>query len=293
MGRLKNGTVVPHYMGVRSSADRAPGGYFDEVSLRVGEVTDIVYSNDARNVTGDTEYIVDVWRRQGNGAQERLSFHCMQADGFGSIADFLRFSLRSSTVTQDGQALSNGATVLVACLNGDRSQAYIIGAIPQPNRDSVDPTTGRYLRSRFNGVEMAINDDGSFSLTVPGATDTDGKPDGRDGDNHGSKVTFAANGDITIDDQNGDTVKVSPGSKTIAIEAGSNLTEHAGDVEVNGDSSWKLTAPKVVVVSPNVNIGQEVLPPDLGVVHGEGIDTFTGLPYFALGNASATVKVSR
>lgn len=329
MPQLSDGTVVPHYMGVRNNTARQqPLGFFDEVRLLVGEVTDILYPDNENNTTGDTEYIVNVWRRKGNGAQERIAFHCFQADAFGSVADWFRFSFRAADADEENTPLSNGATVLVACINGDRSQAYIVGAIPQPNREKVDPDSaeGRYLRGRFNGVEVSIQDDGSFEMTVPGAVKTDGTPDDkRDENNHGSKVTFAANGDIVIDDQNGESITVSPGNKTIVIESsdtilataeknitatagedasltvgkntdietGERLSEKSDQHEVDASSSWRVRTGHASISSSDVNLGADKTSPTNGVVFGEGIDTFTGLPYFALGNASKTVKTTK
>lgn len=297
--RLKDGTVVPHYMGVRNTAAaRGAPGFFSEVAILVGEVQKVIACDDPDNSSGQfTEYIVNVWRRHGNGAQERIALRCAQADQFGSVADWFRFSYRASTSTQDQKPLGNGATVLVACVNGDRSNAYIITAIPQPNRGELDPrkADGRYMRSRFNGVEMSINDDGSFELKVSGATDADGNPDNRDENNKGSKLSIAKNGDITIDDQNGSSVKVSPGSKTIEVTAAEKLAEKATDVKVEGSASWKLKAPVVVVDSPDIRLGgdEELMDPTQGLVHGQGIDTFTGAPYFALGNTSTVVKAKK
>lgn len=297
--RLDDGTVIPSYMGSQdTSFDQDAPGFFDEVSILVGEVQRVIACDDPDNSLGQfTEYVVNVWRRQGTGAQERLALRCAQADQFGSVADWFRFSYRASTSTQDKKPLGNGATVLVACVNGDRSNAYIIGGIPQPNRNELDPrkADGRYMRSRFNGVEMSVNDDGSFELKVPGATNADGEPDARDENNKGSKLSIAANGDITIDDQNGSSVKVSPGSKTIEVIAAEKLAEKAADVKVEGSASWKLKAPVVVVDSPDIRLGgdEELMDPTQGLVHGQGVDPFTGMPYFALGNASTVVKAKK
>jgi hypothetical protein len=309
--RLPDGTIVPHYMSVYDTSSKAGApGFFDEVAMLVGEVTEILYPDDPRNSSKKTiEYVVNVWRRQGSGAQERLVYRCYQSDTFGSIADWFRFSFRESSLDPNKQPLANGATVFVVCINGDRSNAYIIGAMPQPNRKQADPNSdeGRFLRSRFNGVEVHIADDGSFELLVPGATTVDGDADPeRDANNHGSKVSFAANGDIIIDDQNGDSVTVSPGAKTISIESGTKLTERSQDVartattgitdtaktvQTTASKSWRLKAPTVVVESPNVSIGGDGLnPTQHGVVLGGGIDTFTGLQYSVLRNASTTVK---
>ncbi len=299
MPRLSDGTVVPHYLGVRNTANtRGAPGFFSEVAILVGEVVKVIYPDDPDNSAGKfAEYTVNVWRRSGNGAQERIVFRCAQADMFGSVADWFRFSYRAAASSPDQQPLSNGATVFVACVNGDRSNAYIIGALPQPNRTVQDPpkAEGRYLRSRFNGVEMRINDDGSYELTVSGATDVDGKPDeNRDENNKGSKLTIATNGDITIDDQAGGSVKVSPGSKSIEVVSTEKLAEKSKTVTVDASFSWKLKAPKVVVISDDVSVGGESLnPADNGAVFGGGIDSFTGVPYSGLGNASKTVKVKK
>lgn len=299
MGRLSDGTILPHYFEVRdtSSAHGTPG-FFSEVAILAGEVVKTIYPDDPDNVSKQfIEYVVSVWRRETNDAVERLAYRCSQADSFGSVADWFRFSFRAATRDPAPKPLANGATVFVACINGDRSNAYIIGGMPQPNRTESDEprASGRYMRSRFNGVEMRINDDGSFELLVPGATDADGKPDqNRDKNNRGSKLTIGANGDITIDDQAGDSVKVSPGSKSIEVTSTEKLAEKTKDATVEASSSWKLKAPKVVVISNDVSIGGEGLnPAQDGVVRGEGIDTFTGLPYAALGNASLTVKAKK
>lgn len=49
----------------------------------------------------------------------------------------------------------------------------------------------------------------------------------------------------------------------------------------------------VVVVAPLVELGDENLGLLDGVVHGSGIDPFTGLTYTVLGNASAVVKAKK
>lgn len=56
----------------------------------------------------------------------------------------------------------------------------------------------------------------------------------------------------------------------------------------------EIEAPKVVVNSANVYLGGPgpALPLD-GLVHGQGIDTYTGMSYAALGNASAKVAAAK
>ena len=54
-----------------------------------------------------------------------------------------------------------------------------------------------------------------------------------------------------------------------------------------------VTAPKVTVVADTVELGGAGLIATDGVVHGTGIDTFTGATYAALQNASAVVRAKK
>lgn len=72
----------------------------------------------------------------------------------------------------------------------------------------------------------------------------------------------------------------------------------AGEVAIYDDLGQKvhLTRTKIVIkpkVGNTVEIGDEGLGALDGVVHGSGIDPFTGLTYTALGNASAVVKAKK
>lgn len=278
--KLSNGCIAPNYINIRSTAlVNKPKDFFNEMYISMGEITAVYPPTDKNNVSKrHTEYEVTVWRRYGQGPQELLTYHCYHTDSLGGIADKVRYSYRSHTGKLKGKDLNNGSLVLIACLNGDRTLAYIIGGIPNVNAPATDnDKTGRYLDFRFNGVEIGIHDDGSFSFSVSGATLTDGTPDpNRDSNNKGSKVTIAADGAITIDDNSGENVVIDPSSKSISVNSGQN---------------WTLTSPNVTVISDNVQIGADSLTlEDNAVVIGKGIDTFTGATYFELHNTSLTVK---
>ena len=69
-----------------------------------------------------------------------------------------------------------------------------------------------------------------------------------------------------------------------------------GTARVIIDSAGDLfarSATKAQVVAPLVELGDAALAPTDGIVHGAGIDPFTGASYFALGNASARVRAAR
>lgn len=76
-----------------------------------------------------------------------------------------------------------------------------------------------------------------------------------------------------------------------------------GEVALYDDQGQRITlyrdrieveAPRVVVNSPDVYLGGPgpALPLD-ELVHGSGIDTFTGVPYALLGNGTAKVKAAK
>jgi len=285
MPRLPDGTIIPSFFGVGDRARSTPGSAMtmSDVSLRVGEIIDSHGPTDPENVSKvEVEYIVQVNYRDGTGNTVQTPYRCVIKDGFGSQGDRVRHSLRQATGQKKDKARGNGAIVLIACINGDKAQAVILDCLRHPNRQQPDPQ-GRFLDFEFNGVGLQIGDDGSMTLTVPGPTDTDGQPDHRDQNNHGSKVTFAKTGDITIDDQAGQSIRISPGQNLIDVRA--------KDSDTTIKQTWKLQADHVVVQSDNIELGDRNLDQnENGVVIGKGIDTLTGMPFWALGDTTSRVK---
>lgn len=106
---------------------------------------------------------------------------------------------------------------------------------------------------------------------------------------------------ITIDAGTGIRIKT---AKDVTLEVEGNVVVTAkgdasvdvdGDVTVNVGGSAKVDAGTEAVVSaPDVQLGASGLSaPVNGLVLGGGIDTFTGLTYAALQNASAVVKAKK
>ena len=91
--------------------------------------------------------------------------------------------------------------------------------------------------------------------------------------------------DVTVEVE-GNVVLTAKGDASIDVD---------GDVSVTAGGSAKVDAGTEAVVSaPDVQLGSSGLsPPVNGLVLGGGIDTFTGLTYAALQNASAVVKAKK
>lgn len=70
----------------------------------------------------------------------------------------------------------------------------------------------------------------------------------------------------------------------------------SGDVpdELDGDT-LVVKAPRVVVIAADgpVEIGEQGLVTADGLVHGSGVDSFTGAQYWQLGNTSSTVRAKK
>jgi len=91
--------------------------------------------------------------------------------------------------------------------------------------------------------------------------------------------------DLTVEVE-GNVVLTAKGDTSVSID---------GDATVKVGGSAKVEAgTEALLVAPDVQLGDSGLsPPVNGLVLGGGIDTFTGLTYAALQNASAVVKAKK
>lgn len=290
-------SVLPNYL--EASYDELAGaeGSLQDTTLRLGEVVAAYAPNDPRNrgVSHNREwvYVVNVTYRDGAGIRSIVPYRCTRMDTLGGIAEHVRCTVRR-TDTEGNANFTKGNQVLVLCPNGDKSSALIIGGVRHSKDESSDPND-TFFDFVFNGVHAAIDKDGALSLVVPGATKLDGAPDdNRDSNNHGSTITFSKGGVISVSDENGQSIVISPEDKTITVKAGDAVTEI--------QNKWLLKVPTVeieadvvTVKAPKINLGGEELsinPLDEAVI-GSGIDTFTGIPFKALGDTSSVVKIKK
>lgn len=104
-----------------------------------------------------------------------------------------------------------------------------------------------------------------------------------------------------LDKETGDTIEISDADGiNIKTKGAINVEATGGDVTIKSSATVSVDATTVDVAattvnveSSNVNLGASGLLPTQGVVNGEAIDTLTGLPFWFLGSASATVKAKK
>ncbi len=179
------------------------GGVFDDFGLRIGEVKEIIQPSDPRSVSKKfREYTVFVQRRANGTYVNQTYENCLLMNQFGSLADFVRYTVRVDPQYQEGDAATFtgpglGARVLILCINGEMHNAVIMGGLPnaKDKSEQKDEKRGHHYEREFNGVNVAIEDDGSVKVLVRGKTDASGKVQKE----IGTSISVDVEGNCTID----------------------------------------------------------------------------------------------
>jgi hypothetical protein len=254
---LGDNTVVPHFLGLKSTGHRGDPGNQTNITLRWGEVVGMVYPTDPRNYNKKyLEYVVKVVVQDGSGPAAQVYYNGVQLENlFGGVADFLKYTLRpadTTTATTPGQ-LGMGSKVLLLCISGDTHQAIILGGVRDgTNDDNVDTAAeGHHLEFEFNGLNLAINSDGELAVTFHGATNADGSlADSADTDAQGSTLVMDKAGGITFTsadqlqsvaiDQANSVVTVNADTKLNLICTGQVSVQSSGLVLGAGTNAFML-----------------------------------------------------
>jgi hypothetical protein len=227
--------VIPHFYGL-GNAPLDDGDGLNNLRLRVGEVQAIYPTDHPMNVSKKfTEYQVFVTHRANGTAVTKMYERCAVADAFGGAADTSTQTYRADTSAsrkRTGPGL--GSKVVILCINGESVNPLIVGGIRDPQGDPDDPEAGHHLRRKFNGVDLAINDDGELELTYTGADNADGTlRDDVDEDAVGTTVRISKNGNFEVADADG--------KNSVLVDHENNRVVVTSDGEVN------VTAPKVTL----------------------------------------------
>lgn len=182
---LPNGTVLPSGLLGQQGTEASISAFnrsYRNTGLKAGIVVKSYAPTDPNNQSGlCTEYdVITIEQFENKGSTSILYRNCISAQGFGSLADFLEYTLRPKTFqTNKGSptfANQDGAVVLIQCLDGVGDKAAIVGNLIHPDRNTNITSNDPKLSGEYNGVNIEIANDGSCSLTFKGATDSTGKP---------------------------------------------------------------------------------------------------------------------
>lgn len=262
---LDDGTVVPSWQGIRNGGAAIGTSFFNNTSLRQGEVKAIVFPADQGSLSRKfIEYTVEVQHRDGNGpGTSTMYYGCLAMSLFGCGGDRFVYTLRPDS-KGDESGIGTGSKVLLACVNGETTKAWILGAV-RADVGGEQSSIGHRLVFEFNGLHAAINKDGEFQIQFKGATDSSGHlKDGVDENNSGSLIQMLKNGDIQVG-HDGEVLTIDHGNKRWVLTGD-------GDFKVALDGAWNaevkeglnfeakksidlITDNTATIVAKNVKIG--------------------------------------
>jgi hypothetical protein len=278
---LDNGTVLPHGLlsvSVESSISAFNKAYKNS-PLRMGIVVASYAYNDPNNYTKlTTEFDVIVLEQNENISCTNIRYrNCISSEGMGSVADFFEKNLRQQTqdsnaggaVNTSGQ---NGAVVILLCLDAYTQKAVIIGGLTHPDRQTKLTTTAPQLYGEYNGVAVAINPDGSTSLTFNGATDNDGN------------LVTPGQGPTTVAIASDGTFSVTHSGATVqAYKNGTLNITATGVMNINAQGNINIMTPdKIIETAKEIDLNGNSEDPGRGVTDSNShlgvIDLITGVP---------------
>lgn len=273
---LESGGVLPSGLMSGNDMMEKMAGFnktYKNYPLRVGVISQIYAYNDFNNFSKlSTEYDVQVFEQNEDRGNTILKYkNCIGVDGLGSIADYFEKNFRPMTMNTNPTGVlnttyQNGSVVILLCLDGVTEKAVIIGGLNHPSRSTKLTTTQPQLYGEYNGVAVAVNPDGSTSLTFNGATD-----------NNGNLVT-PGQGPTTVAIATDGTFSVQHSGVTMQLEKN-------GALNITANGNINITTPdKVVVTAKEIDLnrpdGDE--DPTEGIITSAGtyncVDFITGVP---------------
>jgi len=236
MSKLKDGTIVPHFLGVSSGPGPSTTALsMNDLRLRIGRIV-AVYPPDSNANSNKKFFEYDVEVDVGAGLT-KVYPRAVMMDPLGGIADTFNFTPR---ISQGGQGqVDAGTRVLLMCINGQGGHAVIIGGAKHFGRtEKEDKADGHNMVLEFNGINISINKDGDLTILHKGATDAKGKVTDDSEDTNGTKIVLDKNGDVLVSaGKNGNaSIQLDSKNKHVVVKADATLIGDATDHMMLGDT---------------------------------------------------------
>jgi len=280
MSMLSDMTVVPSYLSTLASGILRDTGIQTNTSLHFGEVKELIYPSDPRNVNRRyIEYAVDVYPKIGSGPRTVQRYYgCLLSNPFGGGADTYRYTLRAAPKTS-ASSYGPGSKVLLLCTDGDQTKAVILAGmrdnfISPDGFQGVDTNQGHNLFWEFNGLQCVIDQQGALTVTFKGPTKSDGSfndSTGVDQNLVGSSLQLQSDGSVLIAsggpedtqqnlqiDNTNNTFTIIADNQFIAHGAGTMTFTIQDDVRIQSEKGMmELDADGVVsVISAGLHVGK-------------------------------------
>ena len=154
--------------------------------LKLGVVVEVLDIDNKKNTNKKfPEYtVISVEQDENNIFSVRHYNNCLNIDGFGGLADFFEYKLRSDTTKKPSPnrldvdfSKQKANVVLLLCQDGVTDKAIILKSLSHKARKTtLTPENGLHLEGEYNGVNWQINKDGEFTLTFKSKTNNKGEP---------------------------------------------------------------------------------------------------------------------
>lgn len=224
------------------------------VSLKVGVVISSFDIEDEENTTKSVkEYNVLVGEQDGNApVTPHIYRNCRQLELFGNKADFFEYTYRKNQKEFEGPTPEEeGSLVLLLCINGNSTDALIIGSIRHPGRKTnLTKESGHHLEGEFNGVNWKVDKDGALTITYKSATDNKGVP--QDEKAGGTFININKEGSVDIndgDDKNYIRMDKPNGNAGVLADNNIGLTTTNKNIGLNAGESINLNAQKDLIAA--------------------------------------------
>lgn len=153
--------------------------------LKLGVVVEVLDIDNKKNTNKKfPEYtVLSVEQDENNIFSVRYYNNCLNIDGFGGLADFFEYKLRSDATKKTTPnrldvdfSKQKANVVLLLCQDGVTDKAIILKSLShRARKTTLTPENGMHLEGEYNGVNWQINKDGEFTLTFKSATTNDGE----------------------------------------------------------------------------------------------------------------------
>jgi hypothetical protein len=271
---LPNGTVLPHGLVSVQGREKNIAAFnrsYKNTGIKAGFVVQSYSADDPSNQNGlCTEYDVQTIEQDENkGTTSILYKHCISSQGFGSIADFLEYTLRPQTYQSKNApdfAGQDAAIVMIQCLDNIGSKAIVIGNFIHPDRPTTITSTDPQLAGEYNGVNIQIANDGSCSLTFNGATDSSGAP--TDPSQGPTTFQIQTDGSFQFNHSTITILAAKSGELTITTSGDANITV-GGDCNINSSGKTSIMAAEVDLNGDQAHVITDISSPVIDSIFGE------------------------
>lgn len=229
---------------------------FNNFSLKTGVIIkchEIDSKNNVNNLGPEYDVVV-LEQDEDRGTTSTTYTNCTSIDAFGGVGDYFQVKYNAADnedyKTNQNPEKTNGAMVLILCMDGVSSKGIIIGAVKHSKRESkLTKDNGKHLEGEFNGLNWKIDKDGSLTIKFQSASDNDGKY--ADETAGGSFATITKEGSFdfnTGEDKN--YIRIDKPKNDIGLQADANIGLTAKkNIGLNADESINLKAKKDLIAS--------------------------------------------